>query len=289
MIWEALAVARAAVESGVARRPDPLTGKPTRDSLESRLGRSQEVMRRIMHKAKRNPKRIVFLEGHEPKILRACQVIIDEGIARPIILGAREEVERISSEHHLELKDVPVVCPHTFERLDEYIEEFYRLRSRKGITRQEAARLMRHNPYYFGAMMVKMGDADGLIGGVNQHYPQTIRPALQMLPLEDQNLGDSGALHDGFSEGRHVLRGYDGEHRSHGGATGGNCHLRRGHGEAPGNPAPRGDALFQQFRERPPSSLAQGCQGDPDREGAPSGHCQSTGRCRPTRRWSPRS
>lgn len=185
LIWEAMAVAKAAVESGVARRPIP-DWEAYRDSLEGRLGHSQEVMRRIIHKAKRNPKRIVFLEGHEPKILRACQVIIDEGIAKPIILGCREEIEKMAADYHLDLKEVSIIHPKTSERFDTYVDEFYRLRSRKGITRQEAARLMRYNPYYFGAMMVKMGDADGLIGGVNQHYPQTIRPALQMLPLEEQ-------------------------------------------------------------------------------------------------------
>lgn len=185
LIWEALAVAKAAVETGVARKPIE-DWDAYHDALESRLGRSQEVMRRIIQKAKRHPKKIVFLEGREPKILRACQVIIDEGIAEPILLGVPEVIEKLSAELHLELKDAVIINPLEFGREKEYVEEFYRIRARKGITRQEATRLIRHNPYYFGAMMVRMGDADGLIGGVNQHYPQTIRPALQMLPLEEQ-------------------------------------------------------------------------------------------------------
>jgi len=185
LIWETLAVAKAAVESGVAGNPIS-DWESYRDSLESRLGRSQEVMRRIIHKAQRDPKRIVFLEGREPKILRACQVVIDEGIAQPIILGKKDVIERMASELHLDLRQAMIVEQQNFARYDEYVEEFYKLRCRKGVTRPEAARLMRSNAYHFGAMMVKMGDADGLIGGVNQHYPQTIRPALQLLPLDEQ-------------------------------------------------------------------------------------------------------
>jgi malate dehydrogenase (oxaloacetate-decarboxylating)(NADP+) len=154
------------------------------DSLESRLGRAQEVMRRIIHKAQRDPKRIVFLEGTEPKILRACQVITDEGIAKPILIGDRRTIEKRISELHLDLTGASIVDPKNFERTEDYAQEFYRLRCRKGITLQEARRVLRHNPNYLGAMMVKMCDAEGLIGGVNQHYPDTIRPALQTVPLE---------------------------------------------------------------------------------------------------------
>lgn len=182
LIWEAQAVARAAIKSGVARRP-VTDWEEYRDKLESRLGRSQETMRRIIQKAKREPKRIVFLEGTDPKILRACQVILDEKIAKPILLGNRAVVKKHSTELHLDLKGSTIVDPAKFDRIDEYALEYYRLRSRKGITRQEAETLLRTSPNYFGAMMVRMGDADGLVGGVNQHYPDTIRPALQTLPL----------------------------------------------------------------------------------------------------------
>ena len=185
LIREAMAVARAAVESGAARKPIS-DWEAYRDSLESRLGRSRGFMRRIIHKAQRDPKRIVFLEGCEPKILRACQMIIDEGIAQPIILGNKDEVVRLAVELYLDLKNAIVVDQHKFDRKTKYVEEFYNLRCRKGITRREAARLMENDPYYFGAMMVRMGDADGLIGGINQHYPQTIRPAMQLLPIEEQ-------------------------------------------------------------------------------------------------------
>lgn len=182
LIWEALAVAKAAVATGVARKP--ITDwDQYRDQLESRLGRSQEVMRRIIQKAKRDPKRIVFLEGTDPKILRACQVVLDEGIAKPILLGNRVVIRKKAADLHLDLKGATVIDPGKFDRLEDYAFEFYKLRCRKGITRQEARKLLRNDTNYFGAMMVRMCDADGLVGGVNQHYPDTIRPALQTLPL----------------------------------------------------------------------------------------------------------
>ncbi len=182
---EAVAVARAAVKTGVARKPVK-DWEGYRDHLEGRLGHSQEIMRRIIHKAKRNPKRIVFLEGRDPKILRACQVVIDEGIAHPVLLGDQKKIERAIGELHLDLREATIVDPETFPRLDEYVSRFYHMRARKGITLQESRHLMKYNLNYFGAMMVKMGDADGLVGGVNQHYPDTIRPALQTLPLEEK-------------------------------------------------------------------------------------------------------
>ncbi len=185
LVWEAVAVAKAAVASGVARRP-LYDWDAYRDDLESRLSRSQEIMRRIIHRAQRDPKRIVFLEGNEPKILRACQVILDEGIARPILLGERAVIEKNIAELGLELDRAVIIDPRNFERFDDYVTEFHRLRSRKGITRKEATKLLTVNRNYFGAMMVRMRDADGLVGGINKHYPETIRPALQTLPLDEQ-------------------------------------------------------------------------------------------------------
>ncbi len=181
---EAPAVAMAAVKSGVARKPIE-DWDAYRDRLESRLGRSQEIMRRIIHKAQRAPKRIVFLEGYDSKILRACQTVIDEGIAKPLLLGDRKDIEAQIRTLHLDLKEAEIIDPSRFEKMDAYVEELYRLRCRKGVTRYEAQQMLRQNLNYFGAMMVKMGDAEGLVGGVNQHYPDTIRPAIQTLPLEE--------------------------------------------------------------------------------------------------------
>lgn len=186
LTWVATAVAKAAVESGVARQPIS-DWEAYRNSLESRLGHSQEVVRRIMQKAKRNPKRIVFPEGNDQKILRACQVIIDEGIAMPSLIGNREEIEQKINELRLDLPGVNIVDPMHFSRMKDYISVFHKLRWRKGITRLEAAGLLQNNHNHFAAMMVRMGDADGLIGGVNQHYRNTIRPALQTLSINREN------------------------------------------------------------------------------------------------------
>ncbi len=182
LIRETLAVAKAAVESGVAGKP--ITDwDEYHDRLESHLGRAQEIMRRIIHKAKHDPKRIVFLEGVDPKILRACQVLLDEEIAKPILLGNAAVIRKKTAELHLDLSGATVVDPQKFNRIGQYATEFFKMRCRKGITPQEARRLLSTNNNYFGAMMVRMCDADGLVGGVNQYYPDTIRPALQTLPL----------------------------------------------------------------------------------------------------------
>lgn len=185
LLRESSAVAKAAVATGVARRPITDWEAYT-DSLERRLGRAQEIMRRIIHRAQRKPKRIVFLEGHQPKILRACQVVLDERIAHPILLGDRREIEEKIRELGLELDRAEIVDPADFKRMGDYVAEFHRLRARKGITLQEARKLLRYDRNYLGAMMVRMGDADGLVGGVHKHYPVTIRPALQTLPLEEK-------------------------------------------------------------------------------------------------------
>ncbi len=183
LIWEASAVAQAAMETGVARRPIDLD--QYREELERRLGRANEVMRAMIHKAQKQPKRIVFPEGEQPKILRACQILLDERIAQPILLGNPQKIQALTHELHLSLSGAQVVEPAGFTRLEEYVEEFYQLRQRKGITRTEAAQTIL-NPVTFGSMMVRLGDADALIGGLTTHYPDTIRPALQVIDVRPE-------------------------------------------------------------------------------------------------------
>jgi malate dehydrogenase (oxaloacetate-decarboxylating)(NADP+) len=183
LIWEASAVARAAVESGVARKPiDDFDAY--RENLEGLLGKSREIMRLVINKAKKESKRIVFPEGWEPKIMRACQIITDEEIAKPVIFGNKKYIGEQSKKLNVDLKNVEVIDPEQSEKLDIYANELYRMRSRKGMTYSEAKFQLKGNWRLFGAMMVKMGDADGLIAGVNYHYPDTIRPALQAIPLK---------------------------------------------------------------------------------------------------------
>jgi malate dehydrogenase (oxaloacetate-decarboxylating)(NADP+) len=138
----------------------------------------------MIHKAQQQPKRIVFPEGEELKILRAAQILTDEGIAAPILLGKEAVIRERMASLRLSLDSVVIVDPRHSTELGRYAEELYRLRQRKGITRKEAEELVRqHN--YFGSMMVSMGDADALVGGISMHYPETIRPGLEVIPLRE--------------------------------------------------------------------------------------------------------
>lgn len=179
LLWEATAVAKAAMDSGVARKPIK-DFEAYRDSLEARLGKSREVMRFFIHKAQTEPKRIVFPEGEEEKILRAAHIIVDEKIAQPILLGSRTLIRQRIADLGLDLDGIEIINPSKSERLDAYITTYYTKRQRKGITRTDAEHQVKtHN--IFGMLMVDRGDADGLISGLTQHYPETVRPALQII------------------------------------------------------------------------------------------------------------
>jgi malate dehydrogenase (oxaloacetate-decarboxylating)(NADP+) len=182
LLWVAPAVARAAMETGVAQLRIDID--EYREQLERRLGKAHEVIRMMIHKAQREPKRVVLPEGDEAKILRACQILIDEGIARPILLGHRRVIEAKIRDLRLSLDGAQIVDPPEFPRLEEYTNVLYELRQRKGVTLSEASELIL-NRNVFGAMMVRMGDADAFIAGLTQHYPDTLRPALQVIPLRE--------------------------------------------------------------------------------------------------------
>ena len=183
LLWEATAVARAAMETGVARKPIS-NFESYRDSLEARLGKSREVMRSFIHKAQTAPKRIVFPEGEEEKILRAAQIIVDEGIAKPILLGSRTVIKQRMADLGIDPEGMEVINPSKSPLLDTYITKFYLKRQRYGVTRADASRQGKtHN--VFGMLMVDQGDADGLISGLTQHYPDTVRPALHIIGKRD--------------------------------------------------------------------------------------------------------
>lgn len=182
LIWEATAVARAAMETGVAQQPVDLDAY--REQLERRLGKAHEIMRVVIHKAQKEPKRVVFPEGEESKVLRACQILLDEKIARPILLGNKQKIRARARELHLHLEGVEIIDPSISPRLGLYTDELYRLRHRRGVTRKEAEdHILNRN--VFGAMMVHLDDADALIAGLTQHYPDTIRPALQIIKVRE--------------------------------------------------------------------------------------------------------
>jgi malate dehydrogenase (oxaloacetate-decarboxylating)(NADP+) len=178
LVWVSSAVAEAAMRSGVAQVQIDLAAY--RDELARRLTRTYGVMQNLRHRAQSAPKRIVFSEGNHDKVLRASHQIIEERIAHPILLGRSAVVEKRFAELGFEDMRPQVVDPAQFPRLEAYVQEFYRLRRRGGVT-LGLAREQMLNPNYFGAMMVHMGDADGFVAGVSQYYTDTIRPALQII------------------------------------------------------------------------------------------------------------
>jgi len=178
LLWVAPAVAWAAVASGASKEFMDL--QSYRDQLETRLGKARGIMRGIINRAVRDPKRVVFPEGEEPKVIRAAQMIVDEGIASPILLGNAEVIHRLARENGIPLGDVSIEDPATSPRREAYADYLWKRRQRKGLSHSEALQLL-FNGNYFGSVMVATGDADALVSGVNMHYPETIRPALQVI------------------------------------------------------------------------------------------------------------
>ena len=177
LLWVAPAVAQAAMETGVARIPVDL--EEYRGRLEARLGRRREVMRDIMLRARRDPRRIVFPEGEHPRVIRASVQILDEGVAHPVLLGRPERVRRCAQELGIDLSSIEIVDPLADEeRIERYADRLWRQRQRKGLSHAEARERIRQ-PLYYGCMMVAEGDADGLVAGEEMTYPETIRPALE--------------------------------------------------------------------------------------------------------------
>jgi malate dehydrogenase (oxaloacetate-decarboxylating)(NADP+) len=178
LVREAVAVAEAAMRTGVAQEPVNLD--EYREQLEKRLGKAHEIMRMVIRKAQSAPQRVVFPEGEHEKILRACHILVEERIARPILLGHAPTIRARAAELGLSLEGMDIVDMSESGRRDAYIEEYYRLRQRRGVTLSEARELVKDRNL-FGSLMVHLGDADALVSGVTQHYPETIRPALQVI------------------------------------------------------------------------------------------------------------
>jgi malate dehydrogenase (oxaloacetate-decarboxylating)(NADP+) len=178
LVWEATAVAKAAMESGVAKEPVDLD--EYRERLERLLGRAHELMRVIVHKAKQRPKRVVFPEGESEKILRAAHILAEEKIAQPMLIGSTKVIREKAEDLGVNLERIQVVDPNMWSKRDDYVQALYQLRQRRGVTLSEAQTLI-NDRNFFGSVMVHMGDADALVGGVTQHFPDTIRPALQVI------------------------------------------------------------------------------------------------------------
>ncbi len=180
------AVAKAAMESGVAKFPIANWDQYIND-LNKRLGLDNQVMRVIGNKARRDPKRIVFAEADNIKILKAAQIVFDDGIAYPILLGDENNIKNIAATNGIDIESFPILDPRsdsTEEKRNQYTEIFFRKRGRKGFNAYEAKKIMRDRNY-FGCMMVECGDADAMISGLTKNYPDTIRPALHTIGTED--------------------------------------------------------------------------------------------------------
>jgi malate dehydrogenase (oxaloacetate-decarboxylating)(NADP+) len=182
LMWGASAVAEAAMRSGVAQVPVDLD--TYRAQLERRLGKAYEVSRTMVHKAQANPKQVVFPEAENEKILRACHALVEEGIAKPILLGDAGKIQRRALDLGLNIESMQIVDPAISEHREPYARELFSLRQRRGVTLREAETLL-NNRNVFGSMMVHRGDADALVSGLTQHFPDTIRPALQIIRMRE--------------------------------------------------------------------------------------------------------
>lgn len=177
-----IAVAKAAIASGVARK-ELLDWEQYKEELRKRLGKDDRIIRNLTSRAKKNPKRVVFAEADNYKTLRAAQIVKEEGIAFPILLGNKEKIEGLIKEYGFELNDVEIINPveeKGSERFNKFVQHLYNKRQRRGITENAAVKLMTDRNY-FAASMVQFGEADTLISGLTRNYGTTIRPALQVI------------------------------------------------------------------------------------------------------------
>jgi len=182
LVWESSAVAQAAMETGVAQ--EPIDIDVYREQLQRHHGKAHAISRMMILKAQAKPKQVVFPEGDNEKILRACHQILEEKIATPILVGNAAIIHAKTAELGLDLGQAQIVDPAASPRRESYIQELYRLRQRRGVTLSEARTLI-EDRNIFASMMVHMGDADALVAGVSQHFPETIRPALQIVRVRE--------------------------------------------------------------------------------------------------------
>jgi malate dehydrogenase (oxaloacetate-decarboxylating)(NADP+) len=179
LLWVAPAVAQAAMEDGVARTKVDIPAY--REALRKRQSRSHEVMGVIFNKARKRTARIVLAEGNHPKILQAAQILREDGICEPVLLGEPETIRKMIADHHLgELKDVTIIHPEQAPEFNGYVEKYLELRGRYGNTLREARKRLRERSY-FGAMMVREGAADGLVTGLTMSYPEAVRAPLEII------------------------------------------------------------------------------------------------------------
>ncbi|MCB0417672.1 MAG: NADP-dependent malic enzyme, partial [Bdellovibrionales bacterium] len=184
LLYVAPAVARAAIDSGVSRveigDADEWI-KQYKKSLQKRLGRHMSIMRGVHERASATPRRIVFPEGEHEKILLAAKQLINEGFAHPVLVGGRNVIEGWAAAHELDLAKVTIVDPLQNEHHKLLAGKLHELRSRNGVTQSEASHLLKSNGVVLGSMLVREGLADGMVTGADMHYPDSLRPVMQLL------------------------------------------------------------------------------------------------------------
>jgi malate dehydrogenase (oxaloacetate-decarboxylating)(NADP+) len=179
LTWVAPAVAKAAEASGVARMPIQ-DEDAYRERLERLIERSREFLRPLMNRARISPKRIAFPDGADTRVLRAAQMLVDEKVCSPVLIGEEWKILRRAEAAKIDLRGIEIVDPGHSAHFDEMAEQLWRLRQRKGLTLQRARQLL-HAPVYFGCMMVQQGRCDGMVGGLATPYQTTLRPALEVI------------------------------------------------------------------------------------------------------------
>ncbi len=185
------AVAKAACDTGVARRPIADWDAYV-EQLEARIHRGKESVRILRQRARRDPGRIVFPEPEDPKVLQACEQLLNTNIAKPVLVGDREVIQQVAEEHGFDLEGAVIQDPvHDAERLDFYARDLWQLRQRKGVTRRRADLEVRKQINY-GCMMVRHGDADGMVCGINRSYPNTIRSVLKIIGSAEEGSRAAG-------------------------------------------------------------------------------------------------
>ena len=180
------AVAKAAVESGVAQKKIA-NWEAYELELNKRLGLDNQLVRAIGNKAKKDPRRLVFAEADNHKILKAASILYDDGIAYPILFGNGEKIKKIADAHDIDLADIPIIDPRSDEmekKREEYGEIFFNKSQRKGYNKYESLKVMKDRNH-FGCMMVETGDADAMLSGLTKNYAEAIRPALHIIGTEE--------------------------------------------------------------------------------------------------------
>jgi malate dehydrogenase (oxaloacetate-decarboxylating)(NADP+) len=183
LLWEAPAVAEAAMRTGVARKKIDL--EQYRAELEARLGYARALIRGLTARAAARPQRIVFAEGWDPRILRAARQLVDEKIAKPIVLGEPDRIAKAAKDAEIPLDNITVVNPSEAQAKERYAQALWQRRQRKGITLGAARHLLDH-PHYFSSMMVAQGDADAMVGGIEQYYPDKLHAPLQAIGVDPE-------------------------------------------------------------------------------------------------------